>query len=213
MILLTTFNTADNAAAVFRPIREDPIGSSSVSVLSSPTAMHSPISNITARGGMRADYRRSTIDYVDNSHNNNNNNMDYGKGVGEDRLVHLMDKLQFDSNKINSDRQNPVNGFVAVPSSANSTLSNNTLCPILPQDKLSNGDVKTEANILFLSTFLFFLFYLLLFTILISVSLCFRYSFSYYFKTFVIKFYEFSIIFKFLRNWMAMRREIRVMLS
>ncbi|XP_043477081.1 GTPase-activating protein and VPS9 domain-containing protein 1 isoform X1 [Leptopilina heterotoma] len=133
---------SDNAAAVFRPIREDPIGSSSVSVLSSPTTMHSPISNITTRGGMRADYRRSTIDYVDNS--NNNNNMDYGKGVGEERLVHLMDKLQFDTNKINSDRQNPVNGFVSVASSANSTLSNNTLCPILSQDKLSNGDVKTE---------------------------------------------------------------------
>ncbi|XP_051165679.1 GTPase-activating protein and VPS9 domain-containing protein 1 isoform X2 [Leptopilina boulardi] len=126
-----------NAAAVFRPIREDPIGSSSVSVLSSPTAMHSPTSNINVRGtgGMRIDYRRSTIDYIDT--NSNNNNMDYGKVVGEERLVHLMDKLQFDSSK---DRQNSVNGFVPVSSSVNST--NNTLCPM--QDKLSNGDIKTE---------------------------------------------------------------------
>lgn len=142
-LLINFFSyTADNAAAVFRPIREDPIGSSSVSVLSSPTAMHSPTSNINVRGtgGMRIDYRRSTIDYID-TNSNNNNNMDYGKVVGEERLVHLMDKLQFDSSK---DRQNSVNGFVPVSSSVNST--NNTLCPM--QDKLSNGDIKTEVNLL-----------------------------------------------------------------
>lgn len=142
------FLTVDNSTAGFRPIREDPIGSSSASVLSSPTALHSPTSNIINRGGLRTDYRRSTIDYIDNNSiidSSNFNNLEYGKGVREERLSHLMDKLQIDSNKMNGDRHNSVNRFATTNSLSNSILSSNNLCSMLSQDKLSNGDIKNEV--------------------------------------------------------------------
>ncbi|XP_033227479.1 GTPase-activating protein and VPS9 domain-containing protein 1 isoform X2 [Belonocnema kinseyi] len=132
-------NLGENSGAVFRPIREDPIGGASVNVLSSPTASHSPSSsNVTGRGGTRSDYRRSTMEYVDS-----NANMDYQKTVGDDRLSHLMDKLQIDNSKVNGERQNIVNGFAGAATSS-ASLTNSILSPTLSQEKLANGDIKTE---------------------------------------------------------------------
>jgi hypothetical protein len=57
----------------FRPIREDPVGRSSLLAPSSPTRVDGgshPAWNVTGRGGGRADYRRRTVEYVDNNANN-----------------------------------------------------------------------------------------------------------------------------------------------
>ncbi|XP_011314268.1 GTPase-activating protein and VPS9 domain-containing protein 1 [Fopius arisanus] len=79
----------DGAGPLFRPIREDPIGRAA------------PVSgNVTGRGGTRSDYRRSTMEYVDNNANNISN-LEYGKSVNEDGLVGLIENLQIDGCKSN----------------------------------------------------------------------------------------------------------------
>ncbi|KAG5345359.1 GAPD1 protein, partial [Acromyrmex heyeri] len=79
-------------------IREDSgIGTSIVHP--SPTTSPLPSSsNVTGRGGTKSDYRRSTMEYVDKNANNISN-MDYTKPLRDDRLVHLIDKLQIDNEK------------------------------------------------------------------------------------------------------------------
>ncbi|KAG5321351.1 GAPD1 protein, partial [Pseudoatta argentina] len=79
-------------------IREDSgIGTSIVHP--SPTTSPLPSSsNVTGRGGTKSDYRRSTMEYVDKNANNISN-MDYTKTLRDDRLVHLIDKLQIDNEK------------------------------------------------------------------------------------------------------------------
>ncbi|XP_071573077.1 GTPase-activating protein and VPS9 domain-containing protein 1 isoform X3 [Temnothorax nylanderi] len=80
-------------------IREDSgIGTSIVHQASPTTSPLPSSSNVTGRGGTRSDYRRSTMEYVDKNANNINN-MDYGKPLRDDRLVHLIDKLQIDNEK------------------------------------------------------------------------------------------------------------------
>ncbi|KAL0133577.1 hypothetical protein PUN28_000958 [Cardiocondyla obscurior] len=65
----------------------------------SPTTSPLPSSsNVTGRGGTSSDYRRSTMEYVDKNANNISN-VDYGKSLRDDRLVHLIDKLQIDNEK------------------------------------------------------------------------------------------------------------------
>ena len=58
----------------FQPIREDPIGrASSLLAPASPTRVDGgshPSWNVTGRGGGKADYRRRTVEYVDNNANN-----------------------------------------------------------------------------------------------------------------------------------------------
>ncbi|XP_015108702.1 GTPase-activating protein and VPS9 domain-containing protein 1 [Diachasma alloeum] len=74
----------DGAGPLFRPIREDPIGRAA------------PVQgNVTGRGGTRSDYRRSTMEYVDNNANNISN-LEYGKSVNDDGLVGLIEKLHID---------------------------------------------------------------------------------------------------------------------
>ncbi|XP_036138759.1 receptor-mediated endocytosis protein 6 homolog isoform X3 [Monomorium pharaonis] len=79
-------------------IREDSGMGTSI-VHPSPTTSPLPSSsNVTGRGGTKSDYRRSTMEYVDKNANNISN-MDYGKPLRDDRLVHLIDKLQIDNEK------------------------------------------------------------------------------------------------------------------
>ncbi|XP_063984398.1 GTPase-activating protein and VPS9 domain-containing protein 1 [Diachasmimorpha longicaudata] len=74
----------DGAGPLFRPIREDPIGRAA------------PVQgNVTGRGGTRSDYRRSTMEYVDNNANNISN-LEYGKSVNDDGLAGLIEKLHID---------------------------------------------------------------------------------------------------------------------
>ncbi|XP_018357259.1 PREDICTED: GTPase-activating protein and VPS9 domain-containing protein 1 [Trachymyrmex septentrionalis] len=79
-------------------IREDSGIATSI-VHPSPTTSPLPSSsNVTGRGGTKYDYRRSTMEYVDKNANNISN-MDYSKPLRDDRLVHLIDKLQIDNEK------------------------------------------------------------------------------------------------------------------
>ncbi|XP_077267366.1 GTPase-activating protein and VPS9 domain-containing protein 1-like isoform X3 [Temnothorax americanus] len=80
-------------------IREDSgIGTSTVHQPSPTTSPLPSSSNVTGRGGTKSDYRRSTMEYVDKNANNISN-MDYDKPLRDDRLVHLIDKLQINNEK------------------------------------------------------------------------------------------------------------------
>lgn len=132
----------DGAGTLFRPIRGEPIGRSAIAIPPSPTASLSP-SNVTGRGGTRSDYRQSTRDYVD-SNANSINNADYGKSGGDDRLVHLIDKLHID--KSNGECQSTSNHIGAVAVAPALLLANHITAPVLPSEKLVNGDVKPEVS-------------------------------------------------------------------
>lgn len=129
-------------------IREDPSIRISAAVASSPTAPSSSpspsSSNVTGRGGTKSDYRRSTMEYVDKNANNINN-MDYGKSLREDRLVHLIDKLQIDNGKQVEGNQGTAHNHIAVAAVAPALLlANHISAPVLPE-KLQNGDTKIEV--------------------------------------------------------------------
>ncbi|KYQ50700.1 GTPase-activating protein and VPS9 domain-containing protein 1 [Trachymyrmex zeteki] len=123
-------------------IREDSgIGTSIVHP--SPTTSPLPSSsNVTGRGGTKSDYRRSTMEYVDKNANNISN-MDYTKPLRDDRLVHLIDKLQIDNGK-QVERQAPAHNHIAAAAVAPALLlANHISAPVLPE-KSQNGDTKTE---------------------------------------------------------------------
>lgn len=126
-------------------IREDSgIGTSIIHP--SPTTSPLPSSsNVTGRGGTKSDYRRSTMEYVDKNANNISN-MDYGKPLRDDRLVHLIDKLQIDNGK-QVERQAPAHNHIAAAAVAPALLlANHISAPVLPE-KSQNGDAKTEVCI------------------------------------------------------------------
>lgn len=60
--------------ATFRPIKGDEVnGRQMLLIPISPTridAPANPVWNVTGRGGGKADYRRRTVEYVDNNANN-----------------------------------------------------------------------------------------------------------------------------------------------
>ncbi|XP_014468928.1 PREDICTED: receptor-mediated endocytosis protein 6 homolog isoform X1 [Dinoponera quadriceps] len=113
-------------------------------VAPSPTASPLPSSsNVTGRGGTKSDYRRSTMEYVDKNANNINN-VDYGKSLREDRLVHLIDKLQIDHGKHQVERPGTAhNHIVAAAVAPALLLANHISAPVLPE-KPQNGDAKAE---------------------------------------------------------------------
>ncbi|XP_012231698.1 GTPase-activating protein and VPS9 domain-containing protein 1 isoform X2 [Linepithema humile] len=116
---------------------------SSVAVHLSPTTSPLPSSsNVTGRGGTKSDYRRSTMEYVDKNANNINNT-DYSKPLREDRLVHLIDKLQIDNDK-QAERQATAHNHIAAAAVAPALLlANHISAPVLPE-KSQNGNVKAE---------------------------------------------------------------------
>jgi len=131
-------------------IRDDSgnVGSSLV-VHPSPTTSPLPTSsNVTGRGGTKSDYRRSTMEYVDKNANNISNT-DYSKPLrGEDRLVHLIDKLQIDNDK-QVERQATAHNHIAAAAVAPALLlANHISAPVLPE-KSQNGSVKAEVCIFF----------------------------------------------------------------
>jgi len=128
-------------------IREDSGVAASVVIHPSPTTSPSPLSsNVTGRGGTKSDYRRSTMEYVDKNANNINNT-DYGKPLREDRLVHLIDKLQIDNGKQVERQATARNRItttaIVVPALL---LANHISAPVLPE-KPQNGDAKVEVCI------------------------------------------------------------------
>lgn len=120
----------------------------------SPTTSPLPSSsNVTGRGGTKSDYRRSTMEYVDKNANNISNT-DYGKPLREDRLVHLIDKLQIDNDK-SVERQTTAHNHIAVVAVTPALLlANHISAPVLPE-KSQNGDIKAEVCIYF--SFLIFM--------------------------------------------------------
>lgn len=125
-------SVVDGAGTLFRPIRVEPIGRPAMAVPPSPTASGSH-ANVTGRGGTRSDYRRSTIEYVDN--NANIRHMEFGKSV--DGLANAIDKLHIDGGKSNSDCQSPFNGV-------GSSVSSNCSATPMVNEKLMNGDAKSD---------------------------------------------------------------------
>ncbi|XP_069695345.1 GTPase-activating protein and VPS9 domain-containing protein 1 [Periplaneta americana] len=89
----------------FRPIPEDPVGRPSLLAPASPTRVDGgshPAWNVTGRGGGKADYRRRTVEYVDNNANNPAHRshipIDFNKHgshsiAEETRLIHVIDKI------------------------------------------------------------------------------------------------------------------------
>ncbi|XP_046589846.1 GTPase-activating protein and VPS9 domain-containing protein 1 isoform X3 [Neodiprion lecontei] len=130
--------------ALFRPIRGEPIAQPSLPVPPSPTASLTPsLWNVTGRGGAKSDYRRRTLEYIDNNANNINDGDD--KSGGDDRLVHLMDKLHIDNGKTNSECSASSSNHISAAAVAPALLlANHISAPALPNEKLTNGDVKAE---------------------------------------------------------------------
>lgn len=129
-------------------IRDDAgsVGSSVIVHLSPTTSPLPSSSNVTGRGGTKSDYRRSTMEYVDKNANNISNT-DYGKPLREDRLVHLIDKLQIDNDK-QVERQATAHNHIAAAAVAPALLlANHISAPVLPE-KSQNGNVKAEVCIL-----------------------------------------------------------------
>lgn len=150
-IFLDISGVIGGPGALFRPIREEPIA---VPVLPpvvppSPTASLTPsLWNVTGRGGAKSDYRRRTLEYVDNNANTVNDGE--FKSSGDDRLVHLMDKLHIDNGKNNNERpattsSNHISAAAVAPALL---LANHISAPLPPSEKLAmtNGDAKTEAS-------------------------------------------------------------------
>lgn len=93
------------------------------------------------------------MEYVDKNANNISNT-DYGKPLRDDRLVHLIDKLQIDNGK-QVERQAPAhNHIVAAAVAPALLLANHISVPVLPE-KSQNGDAKTEVCIFSLLISLF----------------------------------------------------------
>lgn len=116
----------------------------------SPTTSPLPLSsNVTGRGGTKSDYRRSTMEYVDKNANNISNT-DYGKPLREDRLVHLIDKLQIDNGKQVECAATARNHIAAAAVTSALLLANHISAPVLPE-KPQNGDAKVEVCISLLS--------------------------------------------------------------
>jgi len=128
-------------------IREDSSIGTSI-VHPSPTTSPLPSSsNVTGRGGTKSDYRRSTMEYVDKNANNISN-VDYGKSLRDDRLVHLIDKLQIDNGK-QVEHQAPAHNHIAAAAVAPALLlANHISAPVL-SEKPQNGDAKTEVCMFF----------------------------------------------------------------
>ena len=140
----------DSSTSFFRPIRDETLGRCIVTVPSSPTTPLSPSSsNVTGRGGTRSDYRRSTMEYVD-SNANSISNAAYAKSIGEDRLIHLIDKLQIDGAKGSSgvgdgQETGAANHIGAAAVAPALLLANHINAPTTSSQKLPNGDVKTVS--------------------------------------------------------------------
>ncbi|PSN29560.1 hypothetical protein C0J52_22666 [Blattella germanica] len=92
-------NAQSGVGLGFRPIREDPIGRASLLAPASPTRVDGgshPAWNVTGRGGGKADYRRRTVEYVDNNANNpvHRGNIPGSQSIAEEtRLIHVIDKI------------------------------------------------------------------------------------------------------------------------
>jgi len=85
------------------------------------------------------------MEYVDKNANNISNT-DYGKPLREDRLVHLIDKLQIDNGK-QVERQATAHNHIAAAAVAPALLlANHISAPVLPE-KPQNGDAKAEVCI------------------------------------------------------------------
>lgn len=131
--------------------RDDSGVGTSVMVHPSPTTSPLPLSsNVTGRGGTKSDYRRSTMEYVDKNANNISNT-DYDKPLREDRLVHLIDKLQIDNGKQAEPSQATARNHIAAAAVAPALLlANHISAPVL-SEKPQNGDAKSEVCIFFSS--------------------------------------------------------------
>ncbi|XP_034936042.1 receptor-mediated endocytosis protein 6 homolog [Chelonus insularis] len=128
----------EGAGTLFRPIRVEPANRAPIP----PSPTVSTHSNVTGQGGTASDYRRSTMEYVDNNANNVSN-MEYGKSVAEDRLIHLIDKLHIDNGKNNNECQSLSSHIGAAAVAPTLLLANHISAPSLPE-KLPNGGIKLE---------------------------------------------------------------------
>lgn len=157
----------ENSGPFFRPIRDDILSRSIVTVPSSPTTPLSPSSsNVTGRGGTRSDYRRSTMEYVDSSVNSSRRGAAYiiksagggvgvgtgsGGSIGEDRLSHLIDKLQIEAPKgtgeVLPDGASVTGNHIGAAAVAPALLLANHLnAPTASSLKVANGEVKTVSG-------------------------------------------------------------------
>ncbi|XP_066994190.2 GTPase-activating protein and VPS9 domain-containing protein 1 isoform X2 [Anabrus simplex] len=129
----------------FRPIREDPIGRAMLQVPASPTRadMTHPIWNVTGRGGAKSDYRRRTLEYVDNNSNNiihrRELQTDFVKTTltnapEDNRLIHVIDKIDRPPD------QKPTNAPIS------SGQNNNVVNVPNPLVMVSNGPTRHPHN-------------------------------------------------------------------
>jgi hypothetical protein len=131
----------ENAGTFFRPIRDDP--HSTIRMPSSPPTPLSPSSSsVAGRDGAKVDSRS----YVDNNANSING-ADCGKPCAEDRLVHLIDKLQIDeSSKLagETSQESATGNHIGAAAVAPALLlANHINAPTMTLNrKLPNGDAK-----------------------------------------------------------------------
>ncbi|KAK0172061.1 hypothetical protein PV328_005429 [Microctonus aethiopoides] len=139
-------SVVDGAGTIFRPIRSEPIGRLSGVNLPSPIILNSR-ENVTGRGGTRSDYRRRTMEYVDNNANNIDN-AEYDKSMNDDRLVNLIDKLHIDNSSNKNNRESQSSNHIGAAAVAPALLlANHISAPPLSNEKLSNGEIKSSEDL------------------------------------------------------------------
>ncbi|XP_011497747.1 PREDICTED: GTPase-activating protein and VPS9 domain-containing protein 1 isoform X3 [Ceratosolen solmsi marchali] len=143
--VIRTVIMMENAGTFFRPIRDD--AHSTIRMPSSPPTPLSPSSsNAPVRASIKVEPRTNNVAYIDNNANSINGAL-YGKSNAEDRLAHLIDKLQIDGPKVagetaqESTAGNHIGAAAVAPALL---LANHLNAPTMALNrKLPNGDAKT----------------------------------------------------------------------
>ncbi|XP_031844110.1 GTPase activating protein and VPS9 domains 1 isoform X2 [Nomia melanderi] len=122
----------------------------SATIPSSPATSPSASSaNATERNENGTDYRGNALEYVDKNANNIGHITDYGKSLGEDTLVHLIDKLHIDDGKSQMERQTSSShnhiGIAAVTPAL--LLANHLSPPVLSSsEKSQNAELTLKSE-------------------------------------------------------------------
>lgn len=121
-------------------------------VIHSPTTLSVSSLNVSEQNENRADCQSNVIKYVDKNANSvADSTIDYNKSLCEDRLVHLIDKLHIENEKVQIERQtSSTHNHISVAAVAPALLLANHISPptLLNTEKSLNANVKPEVRFL-----------------------------------------------------------------
>ncbi|OAD57061.1 GTPase-activating protein and VPS9 domain-containing protein 1, partial [Eufriesea mexicana] len=116
----------------------------------SPTTLSVSSLSVTEQNGNRADCESNMIKYIDKNANSvAGSTTDYNKSLCEDRLVHLIDKLHIENEKVQIERQtSSTHNHISVAAVAPTLLLANHISPptLSSTEKSHNASVKSESQ-------------------------------------------------------------------